>query len=139
MDAGLSKIIEAFNAAQRKAVEVLEFKFMCEKPASQGDFIFRCAPAIREANYSAGGYSIRPHGIGMEVEGNGLSIDFDFGENGEFNGFDAFRLYNFSGRNHMLTSLAAEEGIEAALGRAIETGEVVQGQGMGSVYYVQNT
>ena len=95
MHAELSKIIEAFNAAQRKAVEVLESKFVCERPASQDDFIFRCVPAIREADYSAGGYRIRPHGIGMEIEGNGLSIDFDFGENGELNGFDAFRLHNF--------------------------------------------
>lgn len=138
MEHELIQLIRLFNIAQQQAVEVLESEFGCRRPESQSDFIVRCVPAIREANYSAPGYKIRPHGIGMEVTGKGLSIDFDFGEKGQFNGFDAYRLHNFAYRNKLKIAVIKEAEIEASLRKSIENGVVVKGNGMGSVHYLQS-
>ncbi len=36
------------------------------------------------------------HGIGLFTKLNGIEVDFDFGPNGETNGFDGWRLFLFA-------------------------------------------
>ncbi len=135
MDQELERIIGLFNSAQEKAIEVLEREFGCHRPETSDDFIFRCVPVIREANYVAGGCKIRPHGIGMEIDVNGTCVDFDFGANGEFTGFDAWRLYEFIQCNNIKSSISSEEEMDKLVNSAISQGCVVKGNGMGNVHY----
>ena len=138
MDQELARIIGLFNEAQIKAVEVLERDFDCPKPESSNDFIFRCAPLIREANYECGGYKIRPHGIGMEIDVDGTVIDFDFGNDGQFNGFDAWRLYNFIESNKIKSTISSSEQMSDLFKKAVSFGQIVKGTGMGNVHYVNS-
>ena len=129
MNKDLKNIIDKFNQAQLRAVEILENEFECERPSSTLDFITRCIPIIRSKEYSNGGYKIRPHGFGMEINIDGTIIDFDFGEKGEINGFDAWRLYHFVKSNNIKTSLNAENKIEAAIESSLLEGKIIKSQG----------
>jgi len=138
MDQELERIIGLFNAAQERAIEVLEREFSCLRPESSNDFIFRCVPVIRETNYVAGGYKIRPHGIGMEVNIDGTSVDFDFGSNGEFTGFDSWRLFEFIQSNNIKSSINSEEKMGELVDAAISQGYIIKGSGMGNVHYANS-
>lgn len=138
MNQELVNLISKFNAAQTKAVDILENKFNCPRPSSSDDYIVRCVPIIRDANYESHGYKIRPHGIGLEINIDGVTVDFDFGLNGEFNGFDAWRLMEFINNNKINTSLNTEAIIESAINEALKSGEIVKDEGMGNVHYVNS-
>jgi len=138
MNKELSRIINLFNDAQKEAVYILESQFGCSKPTSSMDFTTRCKSAIRNQNYESGEYKIRPHGIGMEININGTKIDFDFGENGEFNGFDSWRLFNFIETNKIKSTISTEEEMKELLENAISNGYIVKGVGMGNVHYVNS-
>jgi len=126
MNEDLINLIKLFNKTQAKALDILETKFSCSRPVSTADYISRCVPIIREANYEASVYKIRPHGYGMEINVGSKTIDFDFGQNGEFNGFDAWRLENFVKENNINTPLDTKEKIETAINTAIKKGYIYQ-------------
>lgn len=138
MDQELARIIKLFNDAQLKAVEVLENDFGCPRPKSSDDFIFRCVPIIRASNYESVGYKIRPHGIGMEVSMRGTTIDFDFGKNGQFNGFDSWRLYEFIKINKIKSPISSEKKMTGLFNNSVSLGEIVKGTGIGNIYYVNS-
>ena len=138
MDRSLIDLIAKFNEAQELAVEILESKFDCPRPQSAMEFTTRCVQAIRDKDYQSGGYIIRPHGIGMEIDLGKFKIDFDFGHNGEINGFDSWRLYNFSTENNIKTALNSEQKIEEAIEQAIIDGYIYKSNGMGSNHYVRS-
>jgi len=130
MNENLRELISLFNQAQKKAVEILEEHFECPRPITTNDYVFRCVPIIRNRNYEAGGFKIRPHGYGMEIDVGGAIIDFDFGANGELNGFDDWRLFNFVEVNKLETSLNTEDKIEDAIESAMEAGEIMKSRGL---------
>lgn len=134
----LKDIIIQFNLAQAKAIEILENDFNCHKPKSQDDFISRCVQIIREQNYQANGYKIRPHGIGMEININGTKIDFDFGANGEFNGFDSWRLFQFIQNNKIQTQINSESQLNGLFKSALAKGFIIKGKGKGNVHYTNS-
>lgn len=138
MDRDLEDLIKRFNEAQELAVEVLEKDFDCSRPESAMDFTTRCRQAIRDKNYQIGSYKIRPHGIGMEITSGNLKIDFDFGHNGEINGFDTWRLINFVRRNKIKTALDTEQKIQSAINQAMDDGLIYKPNGMGSNHYVSS-
>jgi len=128
MNEELNNIIGKFNKTQERAVEILENEFECPRPESTMDFITRCVPCIRIKKYTSGGYKIRPHGYGMEIVIDGIIIDFDFGELGEINGFDAWRLYYFVKSNNINSTLNTEDKIKAAIESALLEGYIIKSQ-----------
>lgn len=138
MNRELERVIGLFNGAQERAVEVLEREFGCPRPTTADDFILRCVPAIRKSGYISKGYKIRPHGIGIEVDIDGLKIDFDFGPNGEFNGFDSWRLFDFLKSNNIESPIASEEEMENLIEEAKGEGKIEKYSGMGRVYHVNS-
>ena len=138
MDSDLEDLIKQFNKAQQLAVDALELEFDCPRPQSAMDFTTRCVQAIRDKNYQAGSYKVRPHGICIEVELGKMKIDFDFGHNGEINGFDSWRLFNFVTENKVKTVLNTEQKIKVAIEQAINKGYIYKPSGMGSNHYVRS-
>ncbi len=134
MNFELVRIINLFNQAQVSAINILERDFCCPRPTDSMDYIARCVPMIREVNYEANGYIIRPHGIGMEVNTGKEKIDFDFGESGEFNGFDVYRLANYIHLNKIQTKLDSQEKLKREFDRAVERSLIQKGKG--NVYYL---
>ena len=138
MSPELVRIINLFNRAQARAIDVLEQDFGCPRPIDCMDFIGRCVPIIRDKNYIANGRKIRPHGIGMVVETEKEKIDFDFGKNGEFTGFDSYRLANYIRLNKVQTTLDSEEKVKKEFEKAIKSSLLRKGTGMGNVYYLNS-
>ena len=126
MNSELIKIINLFNKSQENAIEKLENDFDCPRPKDSMDYILRCVPIIRELNYSSNGITIKPHGIGMMINTGKEKIDFDFGKNGEFNGFDAYRLANYIRLNKIKTELDTEEKMKRAFNKALERNSLVE-------------
>ncbi len=58
------------------------------------------------------GIRIFPHGFGLSYQDSEFYIDFDFGENGETNGFDSNRIWLFAERNGINTQLINENQIQ---------------------------
>ena len=130
MNEDLGDIINKFNLAQEKAVDILENEFECPRPESNMDFVARCAQSIRDKNYISGGFKIRLHGYGMEIDIGGTMIDFDFGKSGEINGFNPWRLYHFVKSNNIKTYLNSEKKIESAIESALSDGSILKSQGL---------
>ena len=74
----------------------------------------------------------------MEINIGGTKIDFDFGENGETNGFNAWRLSEFVHDNGIDTTLNTEGKITSAINNAINAGVIVKAAGVGTNYYVNS-
>lgn len=64
------------------------------------------------------------HGFGVAMTDGKRKIDLDLGENGEINGFDAWRLFDFAEGNKISTSFGSLEDIETAIDEAVASGEL---------------
>ncbi len=138
MHSDLISIIRKFNETQIRAIKVLENDFDCPRPEDQMDFILRCKPKIQSLKYIFNGYKIRPHGIGMEIDLKDIKIDFDVGKAGEFNRFDAYRLFNFIEINKIKSSFLSEEEIEEKIKELVSAGQIKQDKGWGNGHYVSS-
>ncbi len=78
------------------------------------------------------GFRCFKHGCGCFVEGPDWSVDFDFGDHGEVDGFDSWRLRRFVG-SPTLFGFRNGEDIERAMGDAEEAGEIRR---RGNLFYV---
>ena len=64
-------------------------------------------------------------------------IDFDFGEAGEFNGFDAYRLANYVRLNKVQTDLDTEQKMKEEFETALESNLLVKGNDS-NVFYLNS-
>ena len=64
------------------------------------------------------------HGYGVAMTDGRRKIDIDLGEEGEINGFDAWRLFDFAEGNEFPTSFASHKEIETAIKDAVDSGEL---------------
>ena len=64
------------------------------------------------------------HGYGVAMKDVRHSIDLDLGENGEINGFDAWRLFDFAQGSDIQTPFGSHQEIETAIKEAERSGEL---------------
>jgi hypothetical protein len=64
------------------------------------------------------------HGYGVDIKYNGGEIDIDFGANGEYDGFDAWRLFRFAEVTGTQTPYTDHREIAAELEEAEKNKEV---------------
>jgi hypothetical protein len=76
------------------------------------------------------------HGYGIAMDDGNIKVDFDLGEKGQINGFDAWRLESFVEENHIDTKLSGNNLIETAIKEAESNGEVIRSDYI--LYYLQN-
>jgi hypothetical protein len=92
----LESLIKQFRAAQDVGVATIRDTLSLPLPKSGPDWVhYCCANGIQKIN-ELNGIPIYAHGYGIELKIDELTIDFDWGPNGEPDGFDAWRLYNFT-------------------------------------------
>jgi hypothetical protein len=96
----LNLLIDGFRAAQDAAVAILLNDLQIPRPTSGLDWSRYIARTKLDAVESIQGIGIRAHGYGVEVSSQATVIDFDWGDNGEADGFDGWRLYVFALNNH---------------------------------------
>jgi hypothetical protein len=68
------------------------------------------------------------HGYGIAMNDGKVKVDFDLGEKGQINGFDAWRLESFVEENNIETALSDGKLIEAAIKEAESNGEVIRSE-----------
>ena len=121
----LDNLIDRFRKAQDLAVRTLVHKLAIPNPESNRAWAFYCAEnglhEIRELD----GVGIYAHGFGIELKIEGLTINFDWGDHGEPDGFDGWRLWNFRTDNCPEVECSHKE-VNKWLQRAYNDGELVK-------------
>lgn len=126
----LVTLIERFREAQDRGVsfivDVLGPTLGVRLPNSPNDWVNICGETglynVRWIN----GVEVYSHGYGIELVFGGLTIDFDFGDAGEADGFDVWRLWNFGRLNSCGTSCPEYEQVRAWLEEAAAARELTQ-------------
>src|SRR5690349_10014956 len=105
MNPALAETIERFRASQDRAVlaiqDLLGPTLGVRLPSSGQDWIEICDECGLHDIRSVCGIPIYSHGYGIEFKFPEMTVDFDFGRNGETDGFDAWRLWNFISLNQI--------------------------------------
>jgi hypothetical protein len=68
------------------------------------------------------GYRFYKHGVGCAVQGPGWAVDFDFGEHGQIDGIDPWRLKRFVAPHLAAYGVRSEEEIDNLFSKAHATG-----------------
>lgn len=97
MHVSLDTLIEQFRFAQDIGVSTLVNRVGLPVPNSAHDWAAYCSDnGLARINRTINGVGMYAHGHGVELKIGTLTIDFDWGPNGERDVFDAWRLYNFT-------------------------------------------
>ena len=134
MNENLAKLISDYQASVRCAVQIMQISGI-NLPKSNIDWAFT---HISQRGEQEGGVSFFKHGFGCEVKlPSGSSVDFDFGANGEIDGFDVWRLTRFAGSRLSEYGFASAASLnecfndEIAAGRLVYSGYIL--------YYLAHT
>lgn len=96
MNPTLEILIERFRGAQDIGVAKLIHELAVPRPTSGVDWVHYCSQSGLYKTNEIRGVGVYAHGYGIELKIGPLTIDFDWGANGEPDGFDGWRLYNFA-------------------------------------------
>lgn len=125
MHPGLIQVIRAFRSAQDLAVITLNERLGVPLPSSNLEWAKSCHQMELPKLGESIGIQIRPHGYGVEMKFPSISIDFDWGELGEGNGFDTWRLWNHCKENKIFLNSMTYDLLEIRLQKAWEDSELV--------------
>jgi hypothetical protein len=126
----LDDLIDRFRAAQDVGVETLK-KWGIPRPPSNRAWPFIWVEHKLLSRTEIDGIGVYAHGYGIELTIGGLVIDFDWGDNGEPDGFDVWRLYVFTLNNGGSPSVSYEL-VQSWIEEALAAGELIES---GSLYY----
>jgi len=129
MSERLRFLIEEFLETVAQAVALMEQSGI-ERPPTRIEWALRGIPY---KGVLQGGYTYKKHGYGCFVRLETAEIDFDFGERGEINGFDAWRLRCFAQDRLARFRYQSEAEIEEDFLRAAASGEILD-SGSGLYY-----
>lgn len=122
MDQRLAKLLRDYSATVVKAVQMLEAAGI-PRPESDGAWVGTRCPWHGKLSE---GFEYFKHGFGVVVCGPAWSIDFDFGANGELDGYDPHRVLRFAEKVGLASyGFASADDVSAAFKDAIEAGILV--------------
>jgi hypothetical protein len=130
MHTGLLTLIERFREAQDRGVafivNVLGPTLGVRLPTSPSDWVAICGETglynVRWIN----GVEVYSHGYGIELVIDGLTIDFDWGEAGDPDGFDEWWLWNFARLNPSLVPCPEHAQVRTWIEEAAASGMLVR-------------
>jgi hypothetical protein len=103
MQPALLSLIKRFRSAQDRGVafivDVLGPTLGVRLPNDPRDWVAICGETGLYNARWINGVGVYSHGYGIELVFGGLTIDFDWGEAGEPDGFDVWWLWNFARLN----------------------------------------
>ena len=121
MDNHLARLISDYQASVRAAVELLQQSGI-PLPATDADWAATDIPQRGELD---GGIPYFKHGYGCAVRLPAGSVDFDFGEHGEIDGFDAWRLVGFAGSRLSEYGFPSEASLNECFKAEVAAGSLV--------------
>jgi hypothetical protein len=130
MNQTLNELIDRFRAAQDIGVETLK-KWKLPQPSANREWPFICIESKINHQTEIDGIGVYSHGYGIKLTIGTLTIDFDWGDNGEPDGFDAWRLYVFA-LNNFDKMTVSHESIQVWLDDSLAAGELTKS---GSLYF----
>lgn len=131
MNPELDSLIERFREAQDIGVRTLTEQLQIPQPASNREWPVVCIDHQIDRRCRRKEIDIYTHGFGIELKIEDLTIDFDWGENGEPDGFDAWRLYNYTLDNGGPESFT-HDSIQTIIDDALAAGELIKS---GTLYF----
>ncbi|WP_420321036.1 DUF6896 domain-containing protein [Flagellimonas sp.] len=120
----LYNIIGLFNKRQVEVVGILERHFG-EIPQSGLGWSLWSSMHHNKLQSFKDDFKLFPHGYGLTFSNNEFWIDFDFGEDGEINGFDAKRLWVFIEKNNIETNFLSSHEIQEIIKLETKKGKLV--------------
>jgi hypothetical protein len=126
----LRNLIERFREAQDNAVSFY-VNSLCPAlglrlPTSGGDWMNLCGEFSLQQIRSFNGVALGPHGYGIEFTFPTWSIDMDWGENGEPDGFDTWRLHLFDRLNPTELPTPSVQEVRGWLEHAFDRGLLIR-------------
>jgi hypothetical protein len=121
MDNHLARLISDYQASVRAAVELMQ-QSRIPMPDTDADWAATDIPQRGELD---GGIPYFKHGYGCAVRLPAGSVDFDFGEHGEIDGFDAWRLVSFAGSRLSEYGFASEASLNECFKAEVAAGSLV--------------
>jgi len=128
----LADMIARFRDAQDRAVGVLVGVLAdtlgIRVPTSNREWVTICAECGLYNTRRVNGIEVYAHGFGIELVLDGVTIDFDWGDAGEPDGFDAWRLWNFIRVNELPVACDSYAQVRSWLEEAAASGELTRDQ-----------
>ena len=121
MNNRLAKLIFDYQTSVRTALNLMQQSGI-PLPLTSVDWIKTDIPPHGELE---GGISYFKHGYGCAVSLPTGKIDFDFGDKGEIDGFDLWRLLNFAGFRLAEYGFDTKDALEGSFKAAAESGSLV--------------
>jgi len=121
MDHRLATLIHDYIASVSFAVSLLEQGGI---PRPESNTAWACND-IPQTGLLPGKVKYFKHGYGCAVHLDGGPVDFDFGEKGEINGFDAWRLSGFANERLGQYGFSSEKELEACFKAEVAAGSLV--------------
>ena len=132
MDTKLQRLVSDYQTVVSRRFTQLRTELGFAAPES--DVAWACNDLEQKGRLSDGAQYFK-HGYGCAIKGATDSVDFDFGENGEIDGFAASSLWEFAVASKKDYGFASQEDIAAAITRSAAEGAL---RFSGSIlYFVQ--
>ncbi|MBB3118797.1 DUF6896 domain-containing protein [Pseudoduganella violacea] len=132
MDKNLEQLIIEYQTRVREAVALM-YRSGVAMPYSSFAWMKSDIPMHGILD---GGVEYFKHGAGCLVQLETGEIDFDFGDDGEIDGFDLWRLTRFMGGRLPRFGFASAEQIEQSFSDAVDSGKL---NSEGGLYYLTDT
>jgi len=121
MNSNLAHLINDYQNAVRQAIALMKSSGI-PIPESNIAWVFS---GVIQSNTLEGGIGYFKHGYGCAVDLPSGGIDFDFGENGEIDGFDASRLWSFSKNSNINYGFQDEAHFNDIFEQAVANSEII--------------
>lgn len=121
MDNNLARLISDYQASVRVAVQLLKQSGI-PLPATNIDWATNGIPQRGELE---GGIAYWKHGYGCAVRLPEGTVDFDFGKDGEIDGFDAWRRVFFAGSRLSKYGFTSEASLKECFNAEVAAGSLV--------------
>ena len=100
MDSELLQIIRQYQADVLELVPKLAQHLEVDLPVTNIEWSIS---GIENRGTTADGMKYFKHGYGVALQTNQISVDVDFGDEGQINGFDAWRIWTYIEENKINT------------------------------------
>lgn len=120
------EVIAKFNEAQRVCCEILAREWQVSLPITNNHWsALPLDETVTKSVFEKHNIKVFPHGYGLTMTTNEFTIDFDFGDNGEANGFDPGRLERFNQDNKITKVIKEYHEFENVLKSELAKGNLV--------------
>lgn len=121
MEQTLGRLILDYQLKVRSALKAMR-KAGVFMPFTYEEWIAADIPASPSSNNSL---IVDKHGRGCRVQWGGTKIDFDFGDLGEIDGFDCWRLLKFAGEDLRSYGFENQTELERSFKASVDNGEIL--------------